>query len=188
MAKLRKRTAATSPASAAPDAERLLHELQVHQIELEMQNEELRASRAVAEAERERYQDLFEFSPVGYLSCDEAGIVTEANLTCATLLGTVRSRLVGYDFLSFVAFPDRPKWRALLERIFGGSSGESCEVALLGEGGIQLQAQVEMQLDSLGRECRAAVSDLTERKRAESERLLLKQTRIHRHSRGWHRP
>lgn len=165
-------SAALPQGRAAPDPERLLHEMRVHQIELEMQNEELHVSRAEAEAARARYQSLYEFAPVGYLSCDEEGIVTEANLACATLLRTVRSRLVGKEFFSFVARQDRPKGRALLARIFRGIPKESGELTLRGEDGFEFEAQLDAQFDAEGRECLAALADLTERKGAEAERLL----------------
>lgn len=68
----------------------LLHELQVHQIELEMQNEELRRAQSALDVERARYFDLFELAPVGYLSLGEGGKVLEVNLTAASMLGVTR--------------------------------------------------------------------------------------------------
>ena len=87
-----------SPAAA----QKLIHELRVHQIELEMQNEELRRAQEIIEESRRRYSDLYDFAPVGYLTLDELGIVKEANLTAAGQLATARSRLIGRHFTSFL--------------------------------------------------------------------------------------
>jgi len=76
------------------DAQRLLQELQIHQIELEMQNSELQEARNRMETLVEKYTDLYDFAPVGYFSLDEQGRILEANLTGATLLGVERSRLI----------------------------------------------------------------------------------------------
>ncbi len=85
-----------------PAAE-LLHELQVHQIELEMQNEQLRQAQVALEESRDRHVDLYEFSPVGYLNLDHEGLINEINLTAATILKVERNRLPYRRFVQFVA-------------------------------------------------------------------------------------
>ena len=97
----------------ARPAEDLLHELQVHQIELEMQNDELRRSQVALEASRDRYLDLYEFAPVGYLTVTAAGLIFEVNLTGATLLHVERKKLLQRRFAHFIAPGDRDRWHRL---------------------------------------------------------------------------
>ncbi len=100
-----------SPAEAV----RLIYELRVHQIELEMQNEELRLSQTLLEVSRSKYADLYDFAPVGYLTLDRAGHVLEANLTATTLLEVERGKLVKRLFPHFLEEADRWVLRQLLE-------------------------------------------------------------------------
>jgi PAS domain-containing protein len=81
---------------------RLGHELRVHQIELEMQNEELRRAQEVLEASRARYFDLYDLAPVGYVTVSEPGMILEANITAATLLGSLRGALVRQPHSSLI--------------------------------------------------------------------------------------
>jgi chemotaxis protein methyltransferase CheR len=85
-----------------PNVHRLLHELQVHQVELEMQNEELSRTRDELETLRSRYFDLFELAPVGYLTLSEQGLIIEANLTATNLLGLARDELIDQPFNRFI--------------------------------------------------------------------------------------
>src|SRR3954451_1196339 len=101
-----------------PDAtERLVHELEVHQIELEMQNEELRRATETLEAAKAEYTDLYDFAPVGYFTFDGAGVIRRLNLTGARLLGGERSSAVRNLFESFVAEEDRGKFRRFLGQV-----------------------------------------------------------------------
>ena len=86
--------------------QQLVHELQVHQIELEMQNEELRDTQVELEESRSKYSDLFDFSPVGYLSLDKKGLIHEANLTITDLLGIKREQLIDKPFTIYVEKED----------------------------------------------------------------------------------
>ncbi len=92
--KARAKDVQTQKTLSAKEAGRLLHELQVHQIELEMQNEELRRAQGELESARARYFDLFDLAPVGYFTLSEQGLILEANLTGAGLLGVERRELV----------------------------------------------------------------------------------------------
>lgn len=95
------------------DTQRQLHELEVHQIELEMQNEELIEARDKMEALSEKYTDLYDFAPVGYLTLDQAGCISETNLAASVFLGEARSALVNRRFGPFHGDPSRPKFPRL---------------------------------------------------------------------------
>ena len=105
---------------ATENAQRQLHELQVHQVELELQNEELRSTRAQAESLLTRYTDLYDFAPVGYFTISRAGLITQTNLTGSRMLGLPRARLTVFSpnptppEISIVA---RPRARATASRI-----------------------------------------------------------------------
>ena len=88
--------------STDADQTLLVHELQVHQIELEMQNEELREVRAELETTLARYTELYEFAPVGYLTLDRHGIILQLNLAAGHLLGVERGNLLGQHFDRFI--------------------------------------------------------------------------------------
>ena len=85
----------------------LIHELQVHQIELEMQNDELRRIQDELEETRDRYSHLYDFAPIGYFTVGQKGIINEANLTIATMLGVDRSALIGQPFTRFILRDDK---------------------------------------------------------------------------------
>jgi signal transduction histidine kinase len=163
-----------SPSDPGDDPQKLLHELQVHQIELEMQNEELRQARDEAEAALEKYTDLYDFAPVGYATLDGAGIIRGINLTAAALLGKERLLLIGRSFAPFVA--SRPSLNAFLGRAIASQGKEACELALVDNGREPRIVRMEAVAGTSGQECRVAILDITERKRIEEEvRRLNKQ-------------
>src|SRR5271166_5104023 len=161
-----------SPAAAqrtSHDMQRLVQELQIHQIELEIQNEQLEHARAETEGALERYTDLYDFAPLGYFTLDRDGAIRQANLTGSRLLGVDRSRLVNRRFGLFVAENSRSAFRTFTERVFASQSRESCEAMLLREGKIPFYARVEARSSDNGQECRTMVADITERKRSEEK-------------------
>jgi PAS domain S-box-containing protein len=171
--RLKERHRETAPARTEADTQRLIHELQVHQIELEMQNDELQQARDVMEAAMEKYSDLYDFAPVGYLTLDREGTIHEANLAAATLLGIDRSRLVQRRFGLYLSAADRPANAAFLKKVFESKGRECCEVTLLKEGKPPVEVRIEAAVAASKRECRAVVEDITEQKRAEADRLIL---------------
>ena len=149
------------------DTRRLIHELQVYQIELEMQNEELMRARAELEVAYRRFSDLYDFAPMGYFTLARDGTVREANLTGANLLGVERSGLITRRFGLFVSVESRPAFSAFLEKLLSGHGKKNCELALLKNGNEKFWARLEATCFEGGQECRAALVDNTERKQAE---------------------
>jgi two-component system cell cycle sensor histidine kinase/response regulator CckA len=154
---------------AAHDTHRLVQELQIHQIELEMQNEQLEQARAETETALELYTDLYEFAPSGYFTLDGNGTIRQANLTGSGLLGVDRSRLVNRRFSLFVHENFRTLFGAFTAKVFASESRETCEAMLLREGKPPFYARIEAKRSDNGQECRAVVVDITERKRAEEK-------------------
>ncbi len=105
------------------ETQRLFHELQVHQIELEMQNEELQRARSEVEEGLSRYTDLYEFAPVGYLTLNREGEIRQVNLTGTRLLGLERSHLVGKRLGNVVDANSRPVFNAFLTKVFELTGG-----------------------------------------------------------------
>lgn len=114
-----------------PDRERLIHDLQVHQIELEMQNRELRQAQERLEEARERYADLYDFAPVGYATLHPTGHIRDINLTGATLLGAARDDLIGRALSTYVNLADRRALHEHLEVCHGAQRRVTVEVSLL---------------------------------------------------------
>jgi chemotaxis family two-component system sensor kinase Cph1 len=155
--------------STAEETQRLVHELEVHQIQLEMQNEELLQARAEVEAILGQYTDLYDFAPVGYFTLGRDGTIRQVNLTGARLLGVDRSGLASRRFGLLVSADSRPAFNAFLKKVFESQAKETCELALRKEGQEPLWARIDATATQDSQACRAAVVDITERKRAEAE-------------------
>ena len=161
------------PSPAEEDARRMVHELQVHQIELELQNEELKQTRQALERQLEKYSDLYNFAPVGYFTLDRDGTIREANLTSAKLLGIERPRMVGRRLGSFLSHESRPAFDGFLTKVYEGTAAETCEVALHGDRLRHLQIEgIAVESDERKPwQGRMAAMDITERKNAEKALL-----------------
>jgi PAS domain-containing protein len=112
------------------DAKKLLHELQVHQIELEMQNEELKQANETAEAALKKYTMLYDFAPMGYLTLDSDASIYELNFTAAEMLGDKRFSLVNKNFKLFISGDSQTVFNKFFSKVYFGKSKESCEVML----------------------------------------------------------
>lgn len=151
------------------DALRLVHELQVHQVELELQNAELQRTRDEVEAALERYTDLYDFAPVGYFSLARDGGIYSANLAGADLLGVPRARLLGRRLGTFLPLAERLDFDAFLTRTLADTQRESCEVTLAPDGGGKRVVRIEATASPSGKECRAALLDVTAQRAAEAD-------------------
>ena len=122
--------------SLPPDkARQMLHELRVHQIELEMQNEELRQAQTELEASRVRYFDLYDLAPVGYCTLSEQGLILETNLTAATLLGVARGALVKQLLTRFILKEDQAIYYRQRKLLFETGMPQACELRMVKKDG-----------------------------------------------------
>ncbi len=154
------------------NADELLHELQVHQIELEMQNEELRRVQFALEESRDRYIDLYEFAPIGYLTLTSEGIIAEINLTGATLLGVERVKLINSRFASYITPEDYDHWHChfLYAKQQGGR--QQCELTLRRANGTTFRAYLDCLTIKATDErlvLRITLADITKFKLAEQQ-------------------
>ena len=161
-----------APAShIAFEQERLLHELQVHQVELETQNRDLREAQLLIETSRDRYADLYDFAPVGYVTLDDRGVILEINLTAAGMLDADRSRLVGVPFHLYVARQDLAQLREHLRRHESPEAPVATELSLVRKGGgalaVMMKSVLVYDAEKKTYLCRAALTDITELKQAE---------------------
>ncbi len=154
------------------DVRKLVHELQVHQIELEMQNEELRQAQLALEESRDRYLDLYDYAPVGYFTLDHNALVLEANLLGTVLLGIVRGSLIGKPLTSFVHKESQDTFYFHRNQVQQTGNRHVCEIKLVKPDGSWFHAQLESIgiADSHGEfgRLRTVVTDITSRSLAES--------------------
>jgi two-component system cell cycle sensor histidine kinase/response regulator CckA len=154
------------------EVKKLIHELRVHQIELEMQNDELRQAQEILEESRSRYSDLYDFAPIGYLTLDELGIIREANLTAARQLAAERSRLIDRQFTHFMVTEDRGAFRRHLNLVLKGRERQTVELRLKRKDGEEVFILLESMFhqDTAGRSLvRIAFSDISKRRQAEAD-------------------
>ncbi|OGW29529.1 MAG: hypothetical protein A2X56_12895 [Nitrospirae bacterium GWC2_57_13] len=166
--KLGNRSKAAETLSAI-EAQRLIQELGTHQIELEMQNEELRRAQAELEESRSRYVELYDFAPVGYFTIDRHGSIREANLTGAQLLGVGSHSLVNAHFAGFLASDDDKRtYRRHVKEASDTRVRQTCEVRLRKRGGPPFYAQLQSIVVEQGGEAagsiRTAVIDIEDRR------------------------
>ena len=166
----------TNLESLVPDqAQQLFHELRVHQIELEMQNEELRHAQEQLATARARYFDLYDLAPVGYLALSEQGLILEANLTAATLFGVARDDLVKQPFSHFIVAQDQDVYYQHRHHLFATGAPQTCELRMIRHAANDIpfwaHVQVTLGQDSAtgAKVCRAVLSDVTERKYADEQ-------------------
>jgi PAS domain S-box-containing protein len=148
----------------------LIHELRVHQIELEIQNEELRRAQNDIEISRSRYADLYDFAPVGYFTLNQHGLIIDLNLTAARKLGIERGLLINRHFQNSVFQLDITEFLSHLKAVFDKRERQIADVRLSPKGGGQFYARLEsipMEGEDGAGLCRMSMSDITQQKKAE---------------------
>ena len=142
-------------------------ELEIHQIEIEMQNEDLRQAQVQLRTALALYTDLYDFAPAGYLTIRRDGVIQQMNLAAASLLGIERLHLMGCCFGVFVAAEALADFNALLAKAIETKTSEVGEVGLSVKGKPPLTVQLRISVSADGQECRLVLIDITERKRLE---------------------
>ncbi|HXX53828.1 MAG TPA: PAS domain-containing protein, partial [Thermodesulfovibrionales bacterium] len=161
------------PTAPSPkDMKRLFHELETHQVELEIQNQGLREAQTEVEASRRKYAELYHFAPVGYFTLDKNGIILEVNVTGAAMLGVSNRLLAGKPFSHFIVdIKDRKAFASHRDKVLRHGIKNACELKL----GSLEAASFHARLESIPTEdsegeltlIRTTVSDITERKKTE---------------------
>lgn len=155
--------------STVLSAQESLHELQVHQIELEIQNEELHRNHIALESANKRYVALYEFAPVSYLTLSREGIVTEINISGATLLGEPRNKLLGSPFSRYISPEQADRWHLYFKQVLETGDAPNFELELRHSDGAVLHAIVKLELntDVEQPELLITLTDITERIKSE---------------------
>ncbi|MDD5170849.1 MAG: PAS domain-containing protein, partial [Syntrophales bacterium] len=150
--RLRAKTVELPPSHTDEESRRLVHELEVHQIELEMQNAELRRTQEELELSRNKYTELYDFAPVGYFTFDKHGLIREVNHAGAKLMGTEKRLLINRPFIGFIADADEKDiFLKHIESVLVERSGmHTCEISLTGKCGAVISGQLQsVAIDSI---------------------------------------
>ncbi|MDD5028348.1 MAG: diguanylate cyclase [Rhodoferax sp.] len=165
-------------------AQQLLRELQVHQIELELQNQELRETHAALTTSRDKYFDLYDLAPVGYLSLSQKGLISQANLTASNLLGAVRKSLIGQTLSHFIVPSDQDIFFHFRKRLIDTGESLTCELRMVRTDGPAFWAHLDALAvpDADGSTAlRIVLSNITERKQADDKLALAASVFSHAH-------
>ncbi|MEJ2407152.1 MAG: EAL domain-containing protein, partial [Candidatus Thiodiazotropha sp.] len=154
---------------------KLLHDLQVYQIELELQNRELREAQQALEAGRDRYTDLYDFAPVGYLSLDSKGVIQEANLVVAAMLGVERGSLIGHPLGPWLASGASKRLFDHLRQVLGQDAVGHVELVLERSPNGPRILRLESKRDTERAHCRTVLVDITEQRQSDQRQRLAEQ-------------
>lgn len=155
---------------------KVVHELRVHQVELEMQNDELRQAHVALQASRARYFDLYDLAPVGYFTLSKEGLILEGNIAAATLLGVARGALAKKRISQFIIKEDQDVYYLHRKLLVETGEPQSCELRLKGKSAMPVWARLQLTVaeDERGESVsRLIMLDITARKEAEEERSAL---------------
>ena len=147
---------------------KLLHELQVHQIELEMQNAELLRAKEEEEFAMEKYSNLYNFAPSGFITLSKGGTILELNYTAALLLGKEKSKLINNNFGLFITENTHSQFQSFIQAVYSSKIKETCTVILAVNGYQPIYLLIEGIISQNGNECFTSLVDITQQKHAES--------------------
>jgi PAS domain S-box-containing protein len=161
--------AGSCPSELGADTQKLLQELQIYQIELEMQNEELMRRKEAADALMATYLDIYDFAPIGYLTLNPEGNILRVNLTAAGFLGVERSLLTGQRFQLHVSRESYPVFNTFFRKTFESGIIESCDVMLLKGERPWRFVRLQARSSDDRKECHMVITDITDLKHSEEE-------------------
>jgi PAS domain S-box-containing protein len=146
------------------DVKKLVHLLQVQQIELEHQNQELRIAQEELEVSRNQYVNLYDFSPIPYFSMDKESIIKEVNLIASKMFGIDRNKLVGKRFITFIPLDERDAFNKFINSVFSSDVKNSCELKVMNKDKRAVSVRLEGLLleDALQKDqkCQVALIEL----------------------------
>jgi PAS domain S-box-containing protein len=166
---LKKRSPETSANPSSDDMLKIIHELEVQTIELELLNEELILAKSVENATALKYIELYDFAPSGYFTLSKEGKILELNLSGAKMLGIERELLRNSFFSFFVSDETKPVFTNFLSKVFSGNTKELCEVILVTNDQVPMYVYVTGIATENGKQCHLTLVDTTERKQAKEE-------------------
>ena len=169
---LKERQSQLNLVRSEPDMLRLVHELEVHQIELEMQNDELQLAKEQAELATAKYVELYEFAPSGYFILTREGKIIQLNIAGSQIFGRDRSQLINHPFAFFVSDESKPVLKQFLSRVFSSNTKETCDLSLAIPNSLPMQVQISALAENNIDECFVTMVDITELKRNEKKIIL----------------
>jgi PAS domain S-box-containing protein len=159
-----------NPKMTEVDVLKLIHELEVHQIELEMQNSELEQANELSEVNSQNYKSLYDFAPTGYFTLSNEGKIIELNLNASQILGRERSQLINASFALFVAKDTKSIFTLFLEKVISSMKKESCELTLAINGNdLPVYVLLTAVMSENRKHSLVTMIDITEKKKAENE-------------------
>jgi len=152
--------------TSEPDMKKLIYELEVHQIQLEMQNEELLIAKEKAELAEEKYTELYDFAPSGYIALSKKGEILELNFAATHMLGKERTKLIQKRFEFFVSIDTQSTFNLFLLDVFTSKVKQTCEVIIATDGNLPIYVNIDGIVSQNNELCLLTVVDITEHKRA----------------------
>jgi PAS domain S-box-containing protein len=147
------------------DLQKLAQLLQIHQVELEHQNQELRIAQEELEVSRNKYVNLFDFSPISYFTLDQNGIIQEVNINASKMFRIDRNKLIGKPFTTFIPLAERNIYNSFLKAVFSSHVKQSCELNVMDKNKSLFHVRVEglevVNILESDRKCQVALIELT---------------------------